>query len=450
MRTLQSCCTPAFCACFLVCAAQAQQLNAEQLRQMLQPRSEAPLQHPSAPAVKQSPLQAAGAPVRQPDPAQWRVPTVSSSPPGDATTQSYPATVATPPRRLAQPQPGEEGLARIIAAWPRAQGAFAVERFRDGFAMAGERVLDPEGRIVLYAADSATGNATYMLQGPAGQMVVKLMRYRSGAPVPIARASRTNGQWSVETSSGVRVAGGRLTLSPTGFIVARDNALFQYIAGDGLHSYGLPETHTLAAHQNGDISATGWLLLEKRQEAQGRDGTGAGRSNIGNFLGAIRSLGAAIGLNKADTDYALYQLGTNKTVPIGIAVSENQISIMSQCRQRNRWVAICDQADQVESLYGQDGRPNRAHYFWRVMWFNTERGPVALIMEDGITKIEAIELTTDRRAPVFERGLGIGDWSASQSLDGRVVVRAQLGLETSKNEDVASLFAGSAPTGNPQ
>jgi hypothetical protein len=103
-------------------------------------------------------------------------------------------------------------------------------------------------------------------RGPAGQMVVKLMRYRSGAPVPIARASRTNGQWSVETSSGVRVAGGRLTLSPTGFIVARDNALFQYIAGDGLHSYGLPETHTLAAHQNGDISATAGCCLRSARK----------------------------------------------------------------------------------------------------------------------------------------------------------------------------------------
>ncbi len=440
MKRIGSSCAAVVCVGLLHAApVLGQQLNAAQLRKMVQTRSEQTVAPPIAPGETQAISPSGEQQVRQPESAQGRPTPVPRSAPAYA--QAQPTQ-----RRVGLPQGAEAGLATIIAGWPQSQGAFSVERFRDGFAMGGERILDPEGRIILYAADSATGNATYMLQGPSGQMTIKLMRFRAGASIPIGTASRTEGQWSIETASGVRVAGGRLTLSPTGFIVARDNALFQYIAGEGLHSYGLPETHTLAAHQNGDISATGWLLLEKRKDT---NGAGSARSS-GSFLGSLRSLGAAIGLNKADTDYALFQLGTNKTIPIGIALSENQISIMSQCRQKNRWVAICDRADQTESLYTQDGgRPHRAHYFWRVMWFNTPRGPVALIMEDGITKIEAIELATERRATVFERSLGIGDWSASQSQDGRVIVRAELGFERGKNEDVASLFAAPAPSSSP-
>lgn len=481
MRISRSLC-PALASSALLWAAttgHAQQLNAEQLRQMSVPRSEQPTQALAAPPPRPVALQSAEAAqprlldatqLRQllaPPAGQAQVPPtqpwqptqqVMAAPMTAAPITSAPMTVvpviAAPavaaPQRPAQGGSSEAALARLVSAWPRTKGAFAVERFRDGFAIAGERVLDPEGRIVLYSVDAATGNATYLVQGPAGQMAIKMMRFRSGAPLTIATASRQSGLWSVDTISGLRVAGSRLTLAPTGFIVARDNALFHYVAGEGLRSYGLPETHTLAAHQNGDISTTGWVLLEKRQDTKERQGGVLAQGSVGQLFGAIRSLGATLGVNKADTDYALYQLGTDKTVPIGIALSENQINILSQCRQKNRWVATCDRAEQVESLYGQDGYPNRAHYFWRITWFNTPRGAVALVMEDGITKIDAIELGTDRRATVFQRSLGIGDWSTSQSPDGRVVVKAQLGFESARNDDVAGLFGGPGAQAGPQ
>lgn len=65
-------------------------------------------------------------------------------------------------------------------------------------------------------------------------------------------------------------------------------------------------------------------------------------------------------------------------------------------------------------------------------------------MQDGIGKIEAIDLATDRRAVVFERALGIGDGSAKQSPDGKVQSKANLGFEIAVREDVAFLFSESA------
>jgi len=342
--------------------------------------------------------------------------------------------------RPALPKVSEAALAQQLATWPAANRPFAVERFRDGFSIEGERVLDSEGRIAQFAIDRVTGDAAYLMETMPGQFVIKLMRHLAGAPVTIATASRQMGTWSVETVSGVRASGSRLNLNPRGFFISRDNALFRYVAGTGMRSFGLPETHTMAAHQNGNLGETGWMLLEKRRETKEREGGILSQGSLGQFMGAVRGLGAAIGVSKSNSDYALYSIETQKMIPIGIALDEKQASFLSQCRQRNRWVAQCDRLDSIDSLYGQDGNANRSHYFWRVSWYKTTNGPVALVMEDGITKIDAIDLNTERRVTVFQRALGIGDWSTAQQADGRVQVKAGLGFESAVNEDVAQLL----------
>ena len=338
------------------------------------------------------------------------------------------------------PSLSEAALAEQLAARPAASGPFTVERFRDGFSINGERVLDPEGRIVQFSVDNATGEATYLMESSPGQAAIKLMRHGAGAAVTIASVSRYSGQWSIETVTGVRVNGSRMNLDPRGFIVARDNALFRYTAGAGLRSYDLPETHTLAAHQNGNPGTTGWLLLEKRQETKQREGGLLGGSSLGNLVNLTKSLGAALGVNKADSDYALYNLESRQIIPVGISLTDKQTSMLSQCQQKNRWVARCDQMDVIESLYRQDGFPNRLHYFWRVSWYQTGSGAIALVMEDNISKIDALDLATGRRVTVFQRTLGIGDWSSAQAADGRVQVTAKLGFESARNDDVARLF----------
>lgn len=356
---------------------------------------------------------------------------------GAAAPAAMPAPVAARP---AAPAVTEAALAQQLAAWPASRGPFEVERFRDGFSINGQRMLDPEGQITHFSVDSQTGDYAYLVQVMPGQHLLKLARHPGGTPTVVANVTRQGGQWMAETQTGARLNGSRLILAPRGLMVARDNVLFAWTAGSGIQSYAAPETHAMAAHQHGDIAATGWVLMEKRAEAKESEGGLLGGTSLGALVGSVKRLGAAVGINGADTDYALFHLASRQMVPLGIAMEEKQAQFMSQCRQRNVWVSMCDRMDSLESLYGQDGYPNRGHYFWRVSWYATPRGPVAVVMENGIRKIDAIQLGTDQRATVFERALGIGNWSARQTADGRVRVQAQLGLDSGVNEDVAALF----------
>ena len=356
---------------------------------------------------------------------------------GGLAPTEQPAAMLVP--RNSTAQISEAALAKQLSSWPKSQGPFVVERFRDGFSINGERVLDPEGEITLYAVDSRTGDAAYLMKTQPDQYLIKLMRHRAAAPLTVGGATRRAGQWTVETVSGVRAAGNRLNLTPQGFIVARDNALFRYQAGAGLRPFGLPETHMLAAHQNGDISGTGWLLLEKRLETKQNEGGILAQGSLGALMGSLKKIGSIVGVNESASDYALFNLESNKLMPLTISLEDNNTNLMSQCRARNYWIAECDRMDTVASLYGQDGYPNRLHYFWRVSWFNTERGPIAVLMDHG-SRIDVIELNTERRVNVFERALGIGQWSATQLPDGRVQVKAQVGLDVGTQDNVVGLL----------
>ncbi|MCK7499015.1 MAG: hypothetical protein MZW92_57300 [Comamonadaceae bacterium] len=67
-------------------------------------------------------------------------------------------------------------------------------------------------------------------------------------------------------------------------------------------------------------------------------------------------------------------------------------------------------------------------------------------MEDNITKIEAVDLDTERRLTVLSRPLGIAEWSARQMSDGRVSVSAQMGFSRESVDDVAQLFQAAPST----
>jgi hypothetical protein len=357
---------------------------------------------------------------------------------GQPPQQAYAPIAAAP----ALPAMTEAQLAQTLAAWPAQKGPFAVEKFRDGFNIEGRRVLDPEGRIVKSSVDQNTGDAGYLIETAPDAFRIKLMRYKGGAPMTLATAYRQAGLWTVETVTGVRAVGARLNVNARGFMIARENSLFKYVAGEGLLSYGLPEAFTMAPLQNGNVATTGWVLLEKRAETVQEEAGLLGKTELGSLWRAVKAVGAAAGVSKSDSDYALYNLESNKSVPIGISFGEKQSGIVSQCQNRNMWVAMCDRYESVESAYQQDGSPNRGHYYWRVSWFNTPEGNVAVVMEDGITKVDAIQLDTGKRASVFQRTLGIGDWSCKQELDGRVSARATLGFSQGVNEDVGALLRG--------
>jgi hypothetical protein len=353
-----------------------------------------------------------------------------------ATTQGAVPSAQRPPATvMTEPQLGQQ-----LQAWAPAKGPFEIERFRDGFSINGQRTLDPEGQITHYAVDSETGDNAYMAQVMPGQFVLKLARHQTGPAIAVAQVTRQGGTWLIETNTGVKLNGSRLILSPRGVTITRDNVFFTWTAGAGTQSFAAPDNYSLAAHQNGDVAGTGWVLLEKRTEAKAEEGGVLAGSSLGALIGSVKRIGVHLGANTSDTDYALYQLSTRKMIPLGIAMEEKQAQFMSQCHQKNKWVSMCDRMDSMESVYGQDGMPNRGHYYWRVAWYRSAQGPIALVMENGITKIDAIRLDTEQRAQVFQRSLGISDWSSNQGTDGRIRVRARLGFDTGAHDDVAALF----------
>jgi hypothetical protein len=344
----------------------------------------------------------------------------------------------------------EADLARSMAAWPPIAQRLTVERRRDGFIVNGQRVVDAEGRIVQYAYSSATGDITYVVETLPSQFVLKAMRF-GNPPIAIASGVRTNGVWSIETVSGQRLNGKRLVPTPRGFVLARENVLFRYEPGVGISNAAAPDDYDVAALQPGDIGGTSFVLLERRLESKEAQQSGglAGAIGLGQVVAAARSIGSKVGLAESESDFALYSFVTGKLVPLRISLDDKRANFYKQCRQRNDFLRQCEQMESMDSVWEQNGSRNLDHYYWRVNWFATEHGPIAVTMEDGIRRIDVVALESDRRATVFERALGISGWDAEQTPDGRIRVSANLAFERAVNDDVAALLTASQTTKEP-
>ena len=340
------------------------------------------------------------------------------------------ATGATAPAAITEAELGQQ-----LASLPGLSSGVVIEGRRNGFAVDGSRYIDPEGRIVRYGADPLTGDVTYMAQTDHDSFVLKTVRVSTNqAPITIAAVTRRNGLWHVETVTGKILRGTRLIPLSRGVLVGRDNTGFAYIAGEGTRSFAAPETFDLAGFQNGDIAGTDYVLLERRQEPS-QGGT------FGETLSALSALGNALGVSRKE-DYALYSMSTGKIHPLDIAADGKSTMLHSQCRQKNAVLRLCDRVDFVESLYDSQGMPNFSHYFWRVSWYRTAHGPIAIAQETGLKDITVTDLTTGRKATAFSRMLGIAGFRSSQGADGRVSIVAQMGFNKETLEDASTLLFG--------
>ena len=65
------------------------------------------------------------------------------------------------------------------------------ERFRDGFAIDGQRYIDPEGKITSDGFDAQSGDLAYLAETRPGESLVKVGRALSNAdPMTIATAQK--------------------------------------------------------------------------------------------------------------------------------------------------------------------------------------------------------------------------------------------------------------------
>lgn len=336
----------------------------------------------------------------------------------------------------AAPARTEADLATAFSKFPVLAEGVQFERFRDGFSVNGKRYIDPEGKISSYAFDPQSGDFTYLAEAHTGEFILKSGRALSTEePVTIATAYQQGPLWQVSTATGKRFTGYRLIPSSRGFVVARDNTGFRYVPGSGTTNIVAPEAYSIAALQNGDIANTGYILLERTPES---NGTQPGNS-LGALFSSVKSLGNTLGLGKKE-DYALLQIESNRLVPVSVSLEDKQVQVMSMCKQKNILIAKCQQMDTFESAYEPNGSRHLSHYFWRINWFNVPGRPILVSQEGGLSKISATDLNSGKKVILFERTLGIANFSTVQHANGKISVTAQLGFSSETRDDVLALL----------
>ncbi|MBA4109826.1 MAG: hypothetical protein C0487_09575 [Leptothrix sp. (in: Bacteria)] len=154
---------------------------------------------------------------------------------------------------------------------------------------------------------------------------------------------------------------------------------------------------------------------------------------MGGLFSAVQKIGATVGLNKKE-DYALLNLDTGKQYLLNIQVDGKLRTVMSNCRKRNAVVNECRSSNSFESLYSDVGR-NWGHYYWKVNWYNTPTGPVAVTMENGVTDAFLLDLSSGKKVTAFHRGLGLTTLDSVQSPDGKLAVMADWMFETHRIDD---------------
>lgn len=360
-----------------------------------------------------------------------------------AMQRAMPTTPASMPGMAAAPQqalvPGtamtEAAMATQIAALPHSTHGVLFQRFRDGFAINGQRYVDPEGAIVAYGFNTLSGNYTDVVATSPTTFKIKTGSALPGAtPITIATAESNGAFWNVNTTTGLHLSGQHVIPISVGFVVVRGQVGFRYVPGRGITNITPPAGYQIARFQNGDIGATGYILLERDPS------TMPAPDSLGSMLSSMKSLGAMLGVAKASADYALMHIDDGRLVPIDIPMDGNEVVVMRDCQRKNRLVNTCRQANSYDSLYQPDGSKNSGHYFWRINWFESDGRAIMITEENGVSTLAMTDLATGQRIVLFHRALGISDYAVQQDADGHVDVDAQWMFSHHVLHDVAVMF----------
>lgn len=329
---------------------------------------------------------------------------------------------------VAQPAISESDLRQKMRVVQQHQKVVnEVVFLRDGITFDGQRFADPEGRTSRFVIDARQGRVAYTV-GTGDRVAVKIANLKSPAEaVTVGQVTQQGNQWVFASVTGKTLAGELFFPLTDGVLVLRDSVGFRYVAGEGVQQINIPNGWYPAPLQRGNISTTGWLLLEK-DTAEERASPLAG----------LLSIGKMVGLADA-SDYALMNVSTGKMVPISINSSGKNAYAYSGCRRKNALINICDQSVSYESTFQPDGSPNPTHYFWRVDWMNTANGPVLIAKEGTMgAQVHAWDLGTGKKVLLLERTLGVGHMNARIHPDGRVQLAAQMGFGREVIEDVVA------------
>lgn len=318
----------------------------------------------------------------------------------------------------------ESELKTKIDNLPTLSHGVLFERKRDGFDVEGVRYIDPEGEIVAFGTDYATGDVTYLARTGAGEYLVKFVRVLTQAdPITIATATRDAAGWQIALASGKTIRGDRIIPMSKGVVITRAATAFRYVPGDGIKNFAALDGWHIASYQNGDVSSTGYILLERTPVKK--------RSGLDGLISSAKSIGHTLGVAQK-YDYMLVHVDSGKAVPFNVGMDS----------AREDYLASCFNCDNFTNsgLWDQNGIKNFKHYYWRVQWLHSPRGPIAVVQENGLKDITVTDLRTGEKAVAFSRPLGISAYDVRQSADGTVSIVAQMGLTPESLPDAVAFL----------
>lgn len=358
------------------------------------------------------------------------VPALQASAAGTAPAPSPAPQLQSAPARSGGGGAGssEDELRARYEAIPPKSGDAQIEGRADGFSVNGKPFFDPEGTITDYAYDVVSGNIGYVMESGGGK-VVKVTRVGSTLePLKIASVRESTDSVQVSTTSGKNIGGKAFSVTPTGVLVSRSTAAFLYVTGRELITFAVPAGYQLATYQHGDVASTGYALLEKDY---------ASPANEKGLFASIKDLATPLGRKE---DYALVGLASGKLYPFDIPVFAKKVSVGENCQRVNAVMRKCASMTRSEALYEPDGRQNEGHYYWRTIWMNTPSGPIAVALEDDLTKLNLLDLNSGKKVSAFARAMGINSYDVKQSGDGVVGITARLGFSHEEIKDAVAFL----------
>lgn len=288
---------------------------------------------------------------------------------------------------------------RSVMASANADGTFAVfERGNDGFSINGRPYIDPDGKILDFGADAASGLVTYLVDNGDGTALVKLHNAKTAGQPVLAGRLRTNGTRSTfEGVDGQTAGGDTIVPMSRGLLVTRSESIVLVDWETGVSAKALPEGFHAAVYQNGDVAGTRTILLERERQP----------SAFGSF-GSMKEL-----FGKSDaSDYAFFNLDSGNLVNLQFTRGKNEATFDTPRGRVTR-----------ESIREEDGRPNYSHYYWSINWTNSKFGPLAVVIEKGLQDLNLIELESGAKHNVVHRGAGIQRFEMVPLADGDFEIR---------------------------
>lgn len=309
------------------------------------------------------------------------------------------------------------------------------EARKEGFLYNGKAFVDTGGEIVQYGADSATGDVAYLVEVAPGLMQLKYNNVNAQLPpLLLGQVTEQGSVYSLQTVSGETSAGQGIVPTSRGAMVLRSGSMVSFDAASGIRAVALPEGFGVAQLQQGDVSGTGFILLERDEEV-----TAESDSPLQRLRMAKERMSSLF--NDKSHDYVLFSPATGQAVPLNMSAEGKRTSVFGDCKPMNSFLNKCDTMERRVSLWNQDGTRNERHYFWTAYWFNTSVGPIAVARENTSKEISVYQLATGRKVTAFRRTLGIGVWSVQQAANGSIQIRASWPfIKQPVIEDATSVF----------